>query len=85
VKVDRVSQIFSSTHDLSCVMRELARAAGRYTQPAFLSSEHSVTGDLAIAAIGLTIQLAIDAAGRDPAEMRTLERDLYAALEERRA
>jgi hypothetical protein len=45
-----------------------------------LSSERAVTGDLVVAAVAITIQLAIDVADRDPKQMRELERDLIAKL-----
>ena len=68
------------THDLSCVFAELARAAKRYTLPRVLSSGGSVMDDLAVAAVALTIQLAIDTTDRDPTEMRALERELIGKL-----
>lgn len=64
------------THDLSCTLGQLTAAAGR--QP----SGQPPTRDLVIAAVAFTIQLAIDEGGRDPAQMRALERDLIAALQE---
>ena len=60
------------THDLSCAFGELKRAARRY--PA------DIVTDLAVAAVALTIQLAIDVADRDPVEMRALERELIGKL-----
>ncbi len=68
------------THDFSCVFAELARAAKRYTLPRMLSSGRAAMDDLAVAAVALTIQLAIDVADRDPIEMRALERELISKL-----
>jgi len=65
-------KLFFMTHDLSCAFGELKRAARRY--PA------DIVTDLAVAAVALTIQLAIDTAGCDPAEMRELERELISKL-----
>ena len=70
------------THDLSCTLGALAKAAGRI-HPSPLQNT-PLTRDLLITAVAFTIQLAIDHAGRDPAEMRALERDLFAALKEPR-
>jgi len=62
------------SHDLSCALGELASAARRCAEPS------SVVTDLAVAAVALTIQLAIDTAGRDPTEMRALESELIGTL-----
>jgi hypothetical protein len=64
------------THDLNCVIEQLAREAGYYTR----SPDYKHVMDLAAAAVAFTIQLAIDHGDRDPDEMRTLERDLIAKL-----
>ena len=67
------------THDLSCAIGELERAARRCTR--LVSSEPlSAVTDLAVAAVALTIQLAIDTTDRDPAEMRALESELIGKL-----
>lgn len=69
------------THDVTCAFGELASAARRSALLRLLAPEAPrALRDLAIAAIAFTIQLAIDEAGRDPAEMRALERSLLAAL-----
>jgi len=68
------------THDLSCVIGELGNAARRYALPKLLTSEGSVTGDLAAAAVAFTIQLVIDTTERDPGEMRALEHELLSKL-----
>jgi len=60
------------THDLSCTLGELNRAAAR--------SRRVLEPPLLRGAIAFTIQLAIDCAGRDPAEMRALERALLEAI-----
>ena len=80
MKVDQLSSLLASTHDLSYAFGEMGGAARRFALPALLSSDHSIGGDLAAAAVAFTIQLAIDAAGRDPAEMRRLEEALMAVL-----
>lgn len=67
------------THDLSCVIGNLATAATRY-DPA-KGFDRRLT-DLAVAAVAFTIQLAIDQPGSDPTELRALERALIAKLEE---
>ena len=73
---------FAMTHDLSCALEELVRAGRRYTSPSRAASDLPVVSlDLARAAVGLSIQIAIDVAGRDPAQMRALERELIAALQ----
>lgn len=70
------------THDLSCTLGALATAAARIHPPPLQNTP--LTRDLLIAAVAFTIQLAIDHAGCDPAEMRALERDLFVVLEEPR-
>ena len=70
------------THDLTCVLGELARAAANYPRGK-LSALPPLPRDLAVAAVAFTIQLAIDEANSDPDQMRTLERDLIAKLEAR--
>jgi hypothetical protein len=67
------------THDLSCALGELGSAARRYALPKALSSEWPVTGELSIAAVAFTIQLAIEEGG-NPADLRKLERELIAKL-----
>ena len=65
------------THDLSCALGELSGAARRCP----LAPEPSgVVTDLAVAAVAFTVQLAIDVAGCDPAEMRVLECELIGKL-----
>lgn len=54
------------THDLSCAIGNLGKAASRYY--------------LLVAAIEFTIQLAIDEGGCDASEMRMLERELIAKI-----
>jgi hypothetical protein len=68
------------THDVSCALGELARVARRGGLPS--ADPFTAVTELAVAAVAFTCQLAIDAAGRDPAEMRALERDLIAAISE---
>lgn len=68
------------THDIACTLGALGSAACRYTRPLMLSSSGpSATADLAVAAIAFTIQLAIET-GRDPDDLRALERELIAAV-----
>jgi hypothetical protein len=65
------------THDLSCVIGDLAKAASRYDPTkGFDRRLH----DLAVAAVAFTIQLAIDQPGNDPDALRALERALIAKL-----
>lgn len=80
MKPDQVAMLLTRTHDLSCALDELGSAALRYALPKVLSSDRSVTGDLAVAAVAFSIQLAIDATSRDPAELRALERELLSKL-----
>lgn len=80
MKTDQVATLLLMTHDLSCAIEELGSAAHRHVLPKLLSSARSVMNDLPMAAVAFTIQFAIDAAGRDPAEMRALERLLIAKL-----
>ena len=68
------------THDLTCVLGELARAASHYPRGR-LSALPPLPRDLAVAAVAFTIQLAIDEGGCDPAEMHVLESELIAKLE----
>ena len=72
--------LIHATHDLSCAFGELANAARRYPDDTRLSSAWERARDLAAAAVAFTVQLAIDEAGRDPAEMRALERELISKL-----
>lgn len=82
-------------HDLSCALGELGNAARRLaiTRPPTLASDlatlgdeqRRLVGDLAVAAVAFTVQLAIEVqfaieTGRDPAQMRDLERELIATL-----
>lgn len=69
------------THDLSCALGELAGAACLYPNghDTGVPTERSPALDLVLAAVAFTVQLAIES-GRDPAEMRTLERALIDAL-----
>lgn len=64
------------THDLACAFGELSRAARRHAA--------ALDPDLMRAAVAFAVQLAIDTTGRDPAEMRALERDLLAKLDDAR-
>lgn len=66
------------THDLWCVIGQLETVACRYSTDATTDVTSRRGRDLAIAAIAFTIQLAIDNAARDPAAMRSLERELFA-------
>jgi len=68
------------THDLSCTIGDLGSAARRYTLPQMLSSDRSVTDDLAVAAVAFAIQLAIDTTDRDPGDLRALESELLSKL-----
>jgi hypothetical protein len=72
------TKIFMS-HDLYCALGELGGAACLHANMPAVQSHDRSRQQLAIAAIAFTIQLAIEA-GRDPAEMRALERDLIAAV-----
>lgn len=67
------------THDLSCTFTELTRAVNRCTRASGSGGVNDLA-DLAVAAVALTIQLAIDAGDRDPGEMRALERELIDKL-----
>jgi hypothetical protein len=69
------------THDLLGSLGELRSAARRYTLPRMLSSKRRDEIDLTLTAVAFTIQLAIES-GRDPAQMRLLELDLIAALQQ---
>ena len=68
------------THDLTCVLGDLARAASHYPRgkPSTLPM---LPRDLAVAAVAFTIQLAIEQEGCDPEQLRALERELIAKLE----
>lgn len=68
------------THDLTCVLGELARAAAHYPRGKLSALPH-LPRDLAVAAVAFTIQLAIDEGECDPAQMRALESKLIAKLE----
>jgi len=67
------------THDLTCALGELVRAAIHY--PRGKLSALPLPRDLAVSAVAFTIQLAIDLTDRDSKELRSLERDLIAKLE----
>jgi hypothetical protein len=67
------------SHDLVCALGELGGAACRYSNMEDVSARNQVRPKLAVAAVAFTIQLAIEA-GRDPAEMRALERELVDAV-----
>src|SRR5271154_735548 len=78
-------------HDFTCALRELESAADRYEPPHRFGGSSVIDGgtgawrlnplveNLAVAAVGFTIQLAIEI-GRDPGPLRDLERDLIATL-----
>ena len=71
--------IVLASHDLTCALGELARAAANYprgTPSALLP----LPRDLAVAAVSFAIQFAIDAADGDPGQLRALEGELVAAL-----
>ena len=69
------------THDLSCTLGNLATAASLYPKDAPYPPTTEPTRNLLVAAVAFTIQLAIDEGGRDPDQMRVLERELIAKLE----
>ena len=69
------------THDLSCTLGDLSVAAGQYPRDMPYPTTTEVSRSLFVAAIAFTIQLAIDECGRDPDQMRALERELIARLE----
>jgi len=69
------------THDLSCVIGDLAKAASRYPHGAPMRSTLPAR-DLMVAAVAFTVQLAIDVGNHDSADMRALERELIAVLED---
>ena len=55
------------THDLACTFEDLARVAQRYAKSSGMAmDDFAIAADLAIAAVALTVQLAIDSADRDP-------------------
>lgn len=77
-------------HDLTCALGELEKAAVRYVSPRRFEAPviddgtgawrlNLLVENLAVAAVGFTIQLAIEA-GHDPSQMRDLERDLISLL-----
>jgi len=70
------------THDLACAFAELARAAKRHATSGGASGGTTMD-DISVAAVALTIQLAIDAGAREPGEMRALECELIDKLMER--
>ena len=67
------------TPDLERVFEALIRAARHASNSQVSSVFNRPTMDLATVAVAFTIQLAI-AAGQDPVEMRSLERDLIALM-----
>lgn len=69
------------TYDLSCTLGDLGKAANRYPKDAPYSPTTEPMRNLLVAAVAFTIQLAIDEGGRDPAEMRALERELIAKIQ----
>ena len=73
-------KILLMTHDLTCALGELMRVAANYPRGE-LSLMPPLPRDLAVAAVGFAIQLAIDEGGKDPAEMRALEAVLIAKLD----
>lgn len=73
-------KIFPHTHDLTCALGELARAATNYPGGR-MSTLYPMPRDLVVSAVAFAIQLAIDEGGKDPAEMRALESALIAKLE----
>lgn len=73
-------KILLQTHDLTCALGELMRAAANYPRGQ-ISLLPPLPRDLAVAAVGFVIQLAIDEGEKDPAEMRALEAALIAKLE----
>lgn len=76
------------THDMSCVIEELSRAALRYARPseaAVGSVKILVEGllrALAVAAVAFTTQLAIEETEGDATALRDTERGLIGLLEE---
>ncbi len=86
MKLGRLTKLLG-VHDLACALEELGSAARRYALPRLLaaSTDRSaldlLVGDLAVVAVAFTIQLAIEI-GRDPGQMRDLERELIATLKE---
>lgn len=80
LKLPKIAALAAFTHDMSCVVTSLEKAAQRYPQGLpFQNTERE--RDLWAAAIAFTIQLAIDT-GQDPAPLRALERDLMDKLVE---
>jgi hypothetical protein len=79
------------THDMSCVLSDLARAARRYALPQLVASESAairvaqriVPRDLTVAAVAFTIQLGIeDAPDSDLGALRAMEREMISTLDE---
>ena len=77
------------THDLSCTIDNLGRAASRHSTTALAHLFDSTTPstrdpsyNLFVAAIEFAVQLAIDQGDQDPTEMRALERALIAKIVE---
>ncbi len=75
-----------STHDIDCVIGELGRAARRYASPqqdtSLMHVVEILPRNLTVAAVAFTIQLAIEETERSVDEMRSLEAQLIAELEE---
>jgi hypothetical protein len=69
------------THDLSCVIGNLAVSAARQRSPSS-GRAPMPSRNLMIAAVSFAVQLAIDESGADPDQMRALERSMVAKLEE---
>lgn len=69
------------THDLSCTIDNLGKAARRHSPIAAITShERDPSHNLLVAAIEFTIQLAIDQGDQDPAAMRALESALMSKI-----
>jgi hypothetical protein len=81
VKIDRVAQLFSLTHDLTCTVTELVKSARRFVAPPVLEFDQAIFVGLARAAVAFTIQLAIDTTKYEPAVLRELETELMSKLE----
>jgi hypothetical protein len=75
------------THDISCVLEALDRAARRYAYPSQVSADmlkqtvEALPRHLTVAAVAFTVQLAIEETERDASEMRALEAELISELE----
>lgn len=72
------------THDITCVLGALDRAARDYARPSLAAVKQSIEAiprNLAVAAVAFTVQLAIEETDRDASEMRALEAELISELE----